>query len=334
MNTTVNTDQPNETPQKTGLRPEALQAIELIGEAFAGEPPEANIEVTPTSVSFPVLYGRCTISASPLNIDTYDGLRLSEQLVARTDLVYVINDMEDDFLALANEYATTGAALRCPDTGTAVLVSRVSVFEDDTEALLNYYAPSLYWSSLVQSFSIQQAMRRQFGTDWLGEKSQLIGTPGCDAPSRWDAGQFTDAEQRLRERGVYCNAGEAGLTAEFPWDPGAVSSMTGHQTSLFQANGAVAHPTAGNGLAFRLILPTAGGEYELAPLATKLNLLEADAIDMPPGFGAWSYVRHFQALGYTGFWPNCMYRPGVLFTIASYCLARSRFAQLAIANAC
>ena len=334
MNTTTQSVAPAQTSHETELRPEALQAIQLIHQELETWDTEAEVELTATSASFPVLYGRCTITASPLNIDTYDGLRLSEHLEARTELSYVIDDFDDSFLALANEYATTGAALRCPETGRAVLISRVSVFEDDTDALLNFYTPTLYWSSLVQSFSIQQAMRKRFEIDFLGEKSETIGMPGFDEPSQWRADEFSRAEERLREIGVYCNASETGLTAEFPWEPGAVSAMTGDRTSLLQMDSKITHPTAGNGLVFRLVLPISGDQEELSGLATKMNLLEIDGIDIPPGFGAWSVIPQFQGVGYTGFWLNRMYRPGTVASIAGWCLSRNRIAQRVFGNAC
>ena len=128
---------------------------------------------------------------------------------------------------------------------------------------MKLYVPTLWWSSLIQSFSIQQALRNRFGIDFLGEKSETIGMHGCDEPSQWGADEFAWAEERLRAVGVYCNAGESGLTAEFPWEPGAVSAMTGDQTSLLQMDSTITHPTAGNGLVFRLVLPLAGDEEEL-----------------------------------------------------------------------
>ncbi len=334
MNTSTQTVPTPEASLQSELRPEALQAIQLIHEEVETWDPEAEVELTPTSASFPVLYGRCTISASPLNITTYDGLRLSEQLQARTELSYVIDDFDDSFFSLANEFATTGAALRCPETGKAVLISRVSVFEDDTDALLNFYTPTLFWSSLVQSFSIQQAMRTRFEIDFLGEKSKIIGTAGCDEPSRWPGEEFAWAEEKLRDIGVYCNASASGLTAEFAWEPGAVSAMTGDQTSLLQMENTVTHPTAGNGLVFRLVLPDSGNTEELVEQATRLNLLEIDGIDMPPGFGAWAVLPQFQGVGYTGFWPNCMYYPGTVATIAAWCLARNRLAQQIVTKDC
>jgi hypothetical protein len=110
--------------------------------------------------------------------------------------------------------------------------------------------------------------------------------------------------------------------------------MTGDQTSMLQMNNTITHPTAGNGLVFRLVLPVSGDWEELAAHANKLNLLEIDGIDIPPGFGAWSAIPQFQGVGYTGFWPNCMFRPGTAATIAGWCLLRNRIAQRVFSNAC
>jgi hypothetical protein len=99
-------------------------------------------------------------------------------------LSYVIEDFDETFFRLANTYATTGSVLRCPETNKAVIVSAVNVFREDVEALHGFYVPTLLWSSLVQSFSVQQALRDTFGTDLLGEKSKVIGMEGCDEPSR------------------------------------------------------------------------------------------------------------------------------------------------------
>ena len=176
-------------------------------------------------------------------------------------------------------------------------------------------------------------MRNRFEIDFLGEKSEIIGTPGFDEPSRWSAEEFAWAEEKLREGGVYCNASASALTAEFAWEPGAVSAMTGDQTSLLQMNSTIRHPTAGNGLVFRLVLPVSGDEEELVRQATKLNLLEIDGIDMPPGFGAWAVLPQFQGIGYTGFWPNCIYQPGTAAAIAAWCCSRNRLAQRVLANA-
>lgn len=181
-----------------------------------------------------MLFGRCTLSVSPLNIDTYDGFRLSERIEARTVLSYVIDDFEKPFFRLANTYATTGAVLRCPETENAVIVSGVNVFREDVEALHGFYLPTLLWSSLVQSFSVQHALRETFGTDFLGEKSDQIGMPGCDEPSYWQPEDFThnyDVDF----------VSPKGGRVEFSMDPIGISSYTiKYEGFLDRANNSLA----------------------------------------------------------------------------------------------
>jgi hypothetical protein len=327
MSTSVERTPTPEQPHASELRPEALQAVETLHETIKSWAPESEYTLTENAAEFPVLFGRCTVSVTPLDIDTWDGYRLSERLEARTELSYVIDDFEAPFFRLANTVATTGTVLRCPESDKAVIVSGVNVFQQDVEALHGFYIPTLLWSSLVQSFSVQQALRETFGSDLLGEKAEIIGMQGCDEPSRWQPEDFAGAEEMLRDNGIYSNASETKLTAEFPWEPGAVSAIAGDSTSLLQFNSAVTHPTAGNGLAFRLVLPVSPNDVELFALADTLNELEISGIDIPPGFGAWAFLPQFNGVAYTGFWPNCMYVPGTVGSIAAWCRTRSRFAK-------
>jgi len=314
------------------LRPEALEAVRTIHETVKTWAPESEYTLTENAAEFPVLFGRCTLSVTPLDIDTWDGHRLSERIEARTVLSHVIGDFEEPFFRYANTFATSGAVLRCPESGQAVIVSAVNVFERDVEALHGLYVPTLLWSSLVQSFSVQQAMRGTFGNDLLGEKSETIGMEGCDEPSRWEGDDFEWPGEGLRSHGIFCNTSDTSLTAEFPWEPGAVSAVSGGRTSLLQCFSQVVHPTAGNGLAFRLILPVTSDEADLLTLADTLNELELSGIDVPPAFGAWAYLPKLQSVAYTGFWPNCMYLPGTVRSIAAWCHFRHRTARQVVAN--
>jgi hypothetical protein len=320
------------TDQEWQPRPEAAEAVQEIKAQIAGWFPESEYTETETSIEFPVLFGQCTVRVSPIELDTFDGLRLSERFEARTVLSYVLDDFEDDFFDFTNLFATTGAALRCPDSGQMVLASGVSVFEQDTEALKSLYVPLIAWSSLAQSLSIQQALRQTFGVDFLGEKGDKIGLWSCDEPSFWQIGEFERAEKIMRSAGIYCNASDTGLAAEFPWEEGAVSAISGGQTSLLVLSTTERHPTAGNGMHFRLQLPVSASPERLQEMARSLNVLEMTGIDMPPSFGAWAVHDSDYILTYTGFWPNCIYLPGTAFNIAGWCMTRSRIARQFVGN--
>jgi hypothetical protein len=332
MSTSAERKPAPEQAQPGELRPEAIAAVNTIHETIKSWAPESEYTLTDNAAEFPVLFGRCTVSVTPLGVDTWDGYSLSERIEARTELSYVIDDFEEPFFRLANAFATTGTVLRCPESDKAVIVSGINVFRQDVEALHRFYVPTLLWSSVVQSFAVQQALRVTFGTDLLGEQSEQISMPGCDEPTRWRPEDFAWAKELLRENEIYSNASETGLTAEFPWEPGAVSAIAGDITCLLQLNSEATHPTAGNGLAFRLLLPVSADEAELCALADTLNELEVSGVDVPPGFGAWAFLPRLGSVAYTGFWPNCMYVPGTVGNVASWCRTRSRIARQVIAN--
>ena len=55
MSTSIQNIPTPETSHEAELRPEALQAIQLIHQALESWDAEAGVELTPTSASFPVL---------------------------------------------------------------------------------------------------------------------------------------------------------------------------------------------------------------------------------------------------------------------------------------
>lgn len=140
------------------------------------------------------------------------------------------------------------------------------------------------------------------------------------------------AKDMLRSNGVYSSASETSLTVELPWELGAMSALVNDNTCLLQFDSGARHPTAGNGLAFRLVLPTSDETKDINFVQNTLNEMELGGIDMPPSFGAWAALPQFNSVGYVGFWPNCMYRPGTVANIASWCALRSRIARQVIGN--
>lgn len=76
----------------------------------------------------------------------------------------------------------------------------------------------------------------------------------------------------MKRQGIFCNADELRLTAEFPWEEGATSAMLGDCTSLLTFQADQSNPVAGNGLFFRLALPLSLDKDELAECANYLNV--------------------------------------------------------------
>jgi len=132
---------------------------------------------------------------------------------------------------------------------------------------------------------------------------------------------------------VFATTGPTGLTAEFAWEEGAVSAGLGHCTSLLRIHADEPHPAAGNGLFFRLDLPTIfSSDEEAQRCAANLNRCEADGVDTPPFFGAWCCHSGSGTLTFAGFWPNLLYKQGTVATFAFWSAARSRYARQVIGN--
>jgi hypothetical protein len=108
--------------------------------------------------------------------------------------------------------------------------------------------------------------------------------------------------------------------------------MAGDCTSLLQICADQPHPSAGNGLFYRLDLPTGFTDDGAREWAAKLNRAEIEGIDTPPFFGAWCTMPKSGTLSFAGFWPNVMFRPGTATNIAFWSWARSRLARQVLGN--
>ena len=271
-----------------------------------------------------------TITASEVNLVAIDGLHISERIDIRTPLPLAYAELPPESITVANSMVTTGAIVLDAETGGAVLASSLTIFAVDTEALEVLYTPLVANAALVQYLGALAVW------DCLSKESQFgpekLGVPFWDHPSYWGRQEFDYAVNRMRAAGIYCNAGDSGLTAEFPWDEGAYSAMVGERTCLLRFRNDMPHPAAGNGLFFRLDMPISLEREQLVETANYLNVVEMGGTDTPPFFGAWCSHLDNGILTYIGFWPNLLYRPGTVANIASWCSLRSRIARQLIGN--
>ena len=133
----------------------------------------------------------------------------------------------------------------------------------------------------------------------------------------------------LREAGVFSNGDKDGLTAEFPWDPGAVSAVENllkrwrKRTSLLRIS-CEEHPSLGKGLFCKLDLPLNLNDAEAFKLAIKLNEMESAAQDWPPFLGAWTSKPKSGRPTFVSFWPNFLSKAISLELITSWHAARAR----------
>ena len=308
-------------------RPELLEAMHNIASIAADDDTAV---ISDRQIIFANRAQRTSITASEVGVVAVDGLRISERIDIRTPLPDALADLTAQQIALANTFATTGAIVIDADGRGAALVSSLPVFEVDTEALDDLYTQMVANGALVQLLGPMAA------AEYLAESSPTepcdIGIPAWDWPSLWGEREFVYAANIMRRAGIYCNAGESGLTAEFPWEEGASSAMLGDRTSLMRFQTDMPHPVAGNGLFFKLDLPVTLEREQLAECANYLNVFETTGADIPPFFGAWCSKLSNGLLSYAGFWPNCMYKNGTVANIASWCRLRSQIARQAIGN--
>jgi len=122
---------------------------------------------------------------------------------------------------------------------------------------------------------------------------------------------------------LLANAGGAGFTVEFPY---------GEQSSLCQTMADQPHPRYGNGLLLLQSFPVAvESDIEGARLALSFN---SDELTVKPfGYGFGSYAYRQNTLHFTSFFPNALYRPGMLPNIYFSCAQRAREMSLRLAGA-
>ena len=159
--------------------------------------------------------------------------------------------------------------------------------------------------------------------DMTGMIATLIAPMGRH-PSRWSPAEFEDAVDTFMNQppALLASAGGAGFTVEIPY---------GDQSSLCQAMADQPHPRYGNGLFLLQSFPLkATSDTEGVKLALSRNKIELN--DRPFGYGFGSYAYKDSALHFTSFFPNALYRPGMLPNIYFSCAQRAREMSLRLAG--
>ena len=307
-------------------RPALREALDIIAIVVARD---ETAVICDRSLTFSNQAERTSVSVEPANVDTCDGQRISEHITIHTPLT-TFKMFDEGLYSIINLFATTGAVVRSAD-GEDAVVSRLPVFEGDDRALTELYAPLIAKAMLLQPLGPLCGLYHFEGRE-DEVAADRIGLPDWDKPSYWGPQEFTSAERRLMEAGAFANAGTTALTVEFPWEQGAVSAIAGDRTSLFQVSADVAHPSAGNGLYYRLDLPLTFDDEEAKQCAAKLNRTEAEGIDTPPYFGAWCSIPKSGRVSFVGFWPNFLYVPGTVSNLVFWNWSRSRIARQLLGN--
>jgi hypothetical protein len=160
------------------------------------------------------------------------------------------------------------------------------------------------------------------------EMAEIIATliaPMGKQPSRWSPAEFQDCVDGYISQppALLANSGGAGFTVEFPY---------GDQSSLCQAMADQPHPRYGNGLFLLQSFPVIGkSDLEGARLALSLN--RSELVERPLGYGFGSYAYRENTIHFTCFFPNALYRPGLLPNVYFSCAQRAREMSRRLAGA-
>lgn len=193
---------------------------------------------------------------------------------------------------------------------------------EGNDSAWDLYVPLVSFSAILQAESMLSTLGRAVDRGPHAVSEEL---PGAREESRWGRGEFKQTAAMLKRAGVFANAGDSGLTAEFPRKAGGVSAIAGDLTGLLTMQADMPHPSWGNGLFFKLELPM--DFDDAAGLANRLNLDELHASDAPPFFGAWCGVPQGRGIAFVGFWPNALYHPSSALNVAVWMMNRDRVAR-------
>jgi len=177
---------------------------------------------------------------------------------------------------------------------------------------------------VVEAFSEHPINGPRPEPDEMAFAFETLIAPLGKQPCRWSESEFTDAVDRYMQEppSLMANGGGLGLTLEFPF---------GEQSSLCRINGDVPHPIYGNGLFLLQSFPIPEmSESEGVRLALKLNRTELT--ERPSGYGFGSFAYRDNNMHFTSFFPNAIYKPGLLPNLYYACAERSRMMSITLAG--
>jgi len=268
--------------------------------------------------------GPTRLRVCPVEFTADDGERATETITITTELP-AAEGLTERAISRFNRFAALSAIVPDGESGTPILVSRLSTYEGWDESL-EFYGTLLLFALMLHDegfLAAGIALRTAFGA--LASEPTNLGSNGEHAT--WGREEFEALAAAFERSDILAFAGEHGLKAEIPWAPGALSAAFGDSTSLLTLDTRVSHPRLGDGLFFHLELPREFSEEELPVIANWLNRIEADAVDAPPFFGAWCTGLSETRLVFVGFWPTLLYRDKSLQTLAAWLKVRSDLAH-------
>jgi CheY-like chemotaxis protein len=277
------------------------------------------------SLMFKGFIGETRVEISPSGFRTPDGLEVSEIIRMESVLEKMPVTWNDGLLCAVNMAASNGA-LTVDSDGKLRIRSRMSLFWGEPREVLDVYVGIIFLGSMIHTNAVQASIVDA----WHLPISKAEPLPDSDLDGVWGAASFERTLSMMRKAGIFANGGDAlGLTAEFPWDPGAFSAVETligkrrKRTSLLRME-CMEHPNLGKGLFCRLDLPLDLKDDEAFRLAIELNKMEFTAADWPPFLGAWTSKPGSGRPTFVSFWPNCFAKIINLELMATWLAARAK----------
>lgn len=261
----------------------------------------------------------------------------------RTELLRSL-DLDDRKLAAINALLMPFASMAGPvydqQTKTLALASLVRIHDAISQwmnplisvaAVLQIGEARIIGSEMAKALRAEEALSGPPGRglrpepDEMAEIVATLIAPMGKQPSRWSPVEFQESVDSYMNQppALLASSGGAGFTVEFPY---------GDQSSLCQATADQPHPRYGNGLFLLQSFPIVGkSDSEGARLALSLNRNEL--VERPFGYGFGSYAYRENTMHFTSFFPNALYRPGLLPNIYFSCAQRAREISRRLAGA-
>jgi hypothetical protein len=244
-------------------------------------------------------------------------------------------DLGDPELELINAFLMSTASMAGPvydqQTKTLSLCSLVRVYDRISQwmnqlisfaALLQIGEARIIGPLLAKMLSGDEALSGppsrglRPDPDELAEMIDEFFAPMGKHPSRWPAEEFQETVDRYMKQppALLATTGDQGFTVEFPH---------GSKSSLCQVNCDQSHPRYGNGLFLLQSFPDKfQSDEDGIRLALSLNQIELSEKPFGYGFGSYAYLDGL--LHFTSFFPNALYKPGLLPNIYFSCAQRAR----------
>jgi hypothetical protein len=297
----------------------------------------SGLERSDSTLEWPDRDGRSQLRVDRVDVNTRDGLVVKE-VVRLNHWSPALEPLTSTFGGQINRWATLSGITSGVDARPAGLTCQAGIFAPDRAAAEHVYAPLLCTEATIIGWHAALLARGHFHVD--PNDSPLQRTSDTTPYGESDFQTCLQCAQRM---GLFANADEHSLTAEVPWDPGALShsfkalesaagndlsetdlARLGGRTSLLWLTTEQPHAMYGNGVLSRLELPLPVDGSSAEALVAELNQWELSTVDLPPLFGAWCLGP--RAPTFVSFVPNAMCVPGLLVNLL--CWNRVRAARV------